>query len=76
MPGGRARAAKGACRLGATVENVRVLEIEHRDRRVTGVKTSTGNTKPTMSSPAAGWTRQLGLRCGVTIPLYQSNIIT
>src|SRR5437016_2566775 len=64
--------AKGAQRCGATVlENVRVQEILQRDGRVTGVETNHGRIKAQHVVLAGGmWTRELGLRCGVTIPLY------
>jgi len=98
--------AKGAQTHGATVlENTRVLEILHRDRRAVGVRvqlndTATADEKRLTSLTNADrglwkvnqnlvtsaatveikaehvvlaggmWTRELGLRCGVTIPLY------
>jgi 4-methylaminobutanoate oxidase (formaldehyde-forming) len=64
--------AKGAQRAGATiVENCRILEIEHADRRVTGVLTSQGRITAEFVVLTGGmWARELGLRCGVTLPLY------
>src|SRR5687767_8407424 len=64
--------AKGAQKHGAQIfENVRVLEIEHRNGRVTGVKTNRGSINAEYVVLCGGmWTRELGLRCGVTIPLY------
>jgi heterotetrameric sarcosine oxidase gamma subunit len=64
--------AKGAQSRGARVfENVRVLEIEHSAGRATGVKTDRGSVKAEYVVLCGGmWTRELGLRCGVTIPLY------
>ncbi|MBL9168534.1 MAG: FAD-dependent oxidoreductase [Verrucomicrobiales bacterium] len=64
--------AKGARSRGALVlENVRVLEVEHRDGRATGVKTDQGSIKAEYVVLCGGmWTRELGRRCGVTIPLY------
>src|SRR5688572_1915035 len=64
--------AKGAQNHGAQIfENVRVLEIEHRNGRVTGVKTNRGSINAEYVVLCGGmWTRELGLRCGVTIPLY------
>jgi sarcosine dehydrogenase len=64
--------AKGARNHGATIfENTRVLEIERRDGRVTGVKTNLGSIKAEYVVLCGGmWTRELGLGCGVTIPLY------
>ena len=64
--------AKGARLHGATVlEKVRVLDVSHERGRVTGVKTDPGDIKADYVVLAGGmWTRELGLRCGVTIPLY------
>ena len=64
--------AKGARQHGATiVENVRVLEVLHQNGRATGVKTEQGAIKADYVVLAGGmWTRELGLRCGVTLPLY------
>ena len=98
--------AKGAQGLGATLlQNVRVLEVLHRDRRIAGVRVrhndtvaadvtriasptngerGLGRENPSLVTSAATfeikadyvvlaggmWTRDLGLRCGVTIPLY------
>jgi 4-methylaminobutanoate oxidase (formaldehyde-forming) len=64
--------AKGARQHGATtVENVRVLQVIHEQGRATGVKTNQGDIKADYVVLAGGmWTRELGLRCGVTIPLY------
>ena len=64
--------AKGAqSRGGLVFENVRVLEVEHRDGRVTGVKTDQGSIQAEYVVLCGGmWTRELGLRCGVNIPLY------
>jgi 4-methylaminobutanoate oxidase (formaldehyde-forming) len=63
---------KGARARGArVVEGVRVLEIEHSGRRVTGVRTDHGLVRADYVVLAGGmWTRELGLRAGVTIPLY------
>ena len=64
--------AKGAQSRGATVvENVRVVNVLHRDGRATGVELEQGSIKAEHVVLAGGmWTRELGLRCGVTIPLY------
>jgi heterotetrameric sarcosine oxidase gamma subunit len=64
--------AKGAQRNGATIaEQCRTLEIEHANGRVTGVLTNQGRIKAEFIVLTGGmWTRELGLRCGVTIPLY------
>lgn len=64
--------AKGARSRGATIlENIRVLDVEVKDGRAVGVKTTQGDIKAEYVVLAGGmWTRELGLRCGVTIPLY------
>src|SRR5439155_5435898 len=74
--------AKGAQNRGATViENVRVLDIQHQNGRATGVKIDRGSAQSRDREGAViraeyvvlcggMWTRELGLRCGVTIPLY------
>src|SRR2546421_6015235 len=98
--------AKGARARGATVlENVRVLDVLHRDGRAVGVRVRcddplAADASRPASTPSAEreardkdqslvtsaatveikadyvvltggmWTRELGLRCGVTIPLY------
>src|SRR5712691_3222040 len=64
--------AKGARRQGAKIfENVRVLNVENRDGRANGVTTTRGTIRAEYVVLTGGmWTRELGLRCGVTIPLY------
>jgi len=64
--------AAGAQRAGATfVEHCRVLEIEHANGRITGVLTNEGGIKAEFVVLTGGmWARELGLKCGVTIPLY------
>lgn len=64
--------ATGARVRGVTiVENVRAIDVVHADDRVTGVQTPDGMIKAEYVVLCGGmWTRQLGLRCGVTIPLY------
>ena len=64
--------AQGARNRGASIfENVRVLGIEHRSGRVAGVRTEQGAINAEYVVLCGGmWTRELGLRCGVTIPLY------
>jgi glycine cleavage system aminomethyltransferase T/glycine/D-amino acid oxidase-like deaminating enzyme len=64
--------AKGAQQKGATVlENVRVRNVLTRAGRAVGVETDRGEVRAEYVVLAGGmWTRQLGLRCGVTIPLY------
>jgi len=62
----------GARARGAQIfENVRVLGIESRNGRVTAVKTHRGAINAEYVVLCGGmWTRELGLSCGVTIPLY------
>jgi 4-methylaminobutanoate oxidase (formaldehyde-forming) len=64
--------ARGAKSHGATIiENIRVLGIESHAGRVTAVKTDQGSIQAEYVVLCGGmWTRQLGLTCGVTIPLY------
>jgi 4-methylaminobutanoate oxidase (formaldehyde-forming) len=64
--------AKGARSRGATIlEQTRVLDIEHSGGRATGVKTDQGIVKAEYVVLCGGmWTRELALRCEVTIPLY------
>src|SRR6266516_3500047 len=64
--------AKGSQQRGARIlESVRVLEVLHEKGRVTGVKTNQGLIQAEYVVLTGGmWTRELGLRCGVTIPLY------
>src|SRR5215510_9017120 len=64
--------AKGAQSRGAIVlENVRLENLQQRNGRVTGVETAQGSIGAQYVVLAGGmWARELGLRCGVTIPLY------
>jgi 4-methylaminobutanoate oxidase (formaldehyde-forming) len=64
--------AEGARRHGASVhERVRVLEVLHGAGRATGVRTDRGDIEAEVVVLACGmWTRQLGLECGVSVPLY------
>jgi len=64
--------ARGASSRGAQIfENVRVQGIESKEGHVTAVKTDQGNIKAEYVVLCGGmWTRELGLSCGVTIPLY------
>ena len=64
--------AKGARSRGATIlEHIRVTSIDRQGRRVTGVTTEQGSIKAEYVVLCGGmWTRELGLRCGVTIPLH------
>ncbi len=63
---------QGAKNRGARVfENARVLKVTQRDGRVTGVRTNLGPIEAEYIVLCGGmWTRELGLRIGVTIPLY------
>jgi 4-methylaminobutanoate oxidase (formaldehyde-forming) len=64
--------AKGAKAAGAIVlERTRVIDIQRSNDRVTGVTTTGGVIQCEQVVLCGGmWTRELGLRCGVTIPLY------
>ncbi len=64
--------AKGAQSRGATiVEGVRVTGIQHKDGRATGVETSQGTIQAEIVVLTGGmWARELGLRCGVSLPLH------
>ena len=64
--------AKGARQRGVTVlENVRVTDVLREKGRVTGVHTAEGIVKAERVVLCGGmWARDLGLRCGVTIPLH------
>jgi 4-methylaminobutanoate oxidase (formaldehyde-forming) len=64
--------AKGAQAHGATIiEGVRVHDVVRNDRRATGVRTDAGVIEAEYVVLCGGmWTRELGLRTGVCIPLY------
>jgi 4-methylaminobutanoate oxidase (formaldehyde-forming) len=64
--------ARGASSRGANIfEDVRVRGIESKDGRVSAVNTDQGSIKADYVVLCGGmWTRELGLSCGVTIPLY------
>src|SRR6516162_6549596 len=64
--------AKGARSRGATIlENMRVLNVRVANGRATGVETEQRTINAEYVVLTGGmWTRELGLRCGVTIPLY------
>jgi len=64
--------ARGARQRGVHIfENTRVTEVVHRTGRVLGVKAGNDGIRAEYVVLAGGmWTRELGLRCGVTIPLY------
>ncbi|MDB4609608.1 FAD-dependent oxidoreductase [Verrucomicrobia bacterium] len=63
--------AIGAQQNGARIcENVETHEILHRNGRAAGVKTNQGLIEAEYVVLACGmWSRQLGLTCGVSIPL-------
>ena len=64
--------ARGAAQRGAIIrERVRVTDVLRRNGRAAGVRTSEGDVGAEIVVLCAGmWTRQLGLRCGVNVPLY------
>jgi len=64
--------AKAATQRGAKViEGARVLNIQQSAGRVTGVVTEQGSIKADYVVLTGGmWTRELGLRIGVSIPLH------
>lgn len=64
--------AKAAETRGAkVVEGVRVLKLEHSQGRVTGVLTNRGRIRSRFVVLTGGmWSRELGMRCGVNLPLY------
>src|SRR5262245_15095205 len=64
--------AQGARQRGAQLfEDVRVTEIVSRKGSVLGVRAGNDAIRAEYVVLAGGmWTRELGLRCGVTIPLY------
>lgn len=64
--------AKGAAKHGATViEDVRVNNIIVKDGRAVGVQTSRGDIQAEYVVICGGmWARQLGLKCGVNLPLH------
>lgn len=64
--------SKGATAMGARVmEGVRVTSIVHEDGVVTGVMTDQGFVRaPKVVLTGGMWTRDLGLQCGVHIPLH------
>src|SRR6185503_10340615 len=76
---------KAAVQRGARVlENVRVTDVLHRDGRATGVRISNFTEHGRQNTPPASvdvhaefvvltggmWSRELGLRCGVNLPLH------
>ena len=67
--------ARGARQQGATiVEGVPVLDVLTRDGVVTGVRTGQGDIEAEFVVNCAGmWARQLGERCGVSIPLQAAE---
>ncbi|MEY4530502.1 MAG: Aminomethyltransferase [Deinococcota bacterium] len=64
--------AKGAQLGGAKIlEHVRVLDVLRQNGRVTGVRTDDGDIAAEFVVLCGGmWTRELGLKIGVNIPLF------
>lgn len=64
--------AKAARAQGARIlENVRVSGLERGPHRVTGVRTNLGTIQAEYVVIAGGiWAHELGVRCGITIPLH------
>lgn len=64
--------AKGAAAAGVTVrEGVRVLELLHRNGRITGARTQLGDITAEIVVLTGGmWSRQLALSAGVNVPLH------
>ena len=67
--------ASGARSRGATIlEHIGVDHVETENGRATGVHTSAGSIKADYVVLCGGmWTRELGLKCGVAIPLYPAE---
>ncbi len=65
----------GARSRGATViENTRVTGISRRSGAVSGVSTSRGEIECEIIVNCAGmWAREIGLMCGVSIPLHAAD---
>ncbi|MCE9546039.1 MAG: FAD-dependent oxidoreductase [Planctomycetia bacterium] len=64
--------AAGARQRGANlVEGVRVLRLLREGRRIVGVETTAGTLRAEVVILCGGmWARQLGLECGIDIPLW------
>lgn len=64
--------AQGARSHGVQiVQNCRVTDIEHSHGRVTGVRTDSAVVRADYVVICGGmWAREIGLRCGLTLPLY------
>ncbi|MDB6040290.1 MAG: dependent oxidoreductase, partial [Verrucomicrobiales bacterium] len=64
--------ARGAQMRGASIiENARVTDVIKENGRAVGVRTNQGDIKSEFVVLTGGmWARELGLRCGVNIPLY------
>lgn len=64
--------AKGAAAAGVTIrEGVRVLELLHRNGRITGARTQLGDITAEIVVLTGGmWSRQLALSAGVNVPLH------
>jgi 4-methylaminobutanoate oxidase (formaldehyde-forming) len=69
VPVALAKAAES--RSAKVFEGVRVLKLEHSQGQVTGVLTNQGRIKARLVVLTGGmWSRELGLHCGVNLPLY------
>ena len=64
--------AKGAIKRGLKIfEGIGVVDIIRKNGRAVGVKTNIGSVHCENVVLCTGmWTRELGLKCGITIPLY------
>jgi 4-methylaminobutanoate oxidase (formaldehyde-forming) len=64
--------AKGAEKHGAQIiEHVRVDQLEQEEGAVSGVVTNLGRIRCEHVVLCGGmWTREIALRCGITVPLY------
>jgi glycine cleavage system aminomethyltransferase T/glycine/D-amino acid oxidase-like deaminating enzyme len=64
--------AAGAKKYGVNiVEGIRVVDLLHRDGRITGVATTLGNiTADHVVLTGGMWSRQLAKRAGVNVPLH------
>ena len=76
MPDSTANAlATGARNRGVSIiENTRVTDVLTSDGKVSGVSTSRGDIECEVLVVCAGmWSREIGLMCGVPIPLHAAD---
>ena len=76
MPDSTANAlATGARNRGVSIiENTRVTDVLTSDGKVSGVSTSRGDIECEVLVVCAGmWSREIGLMCGVSIPLHAAD---